>query len=240
MPFLLIHYLLLNRTAIQVKTHAQGVLMKMENGEDVYKIGNRSTKSVSSSRGGSKSPSSNPSIVSLSSSGAYEESTIPNSRTSSPSFEVGGTDNSVSLHKSSGIQNPDPCTNEEYADAIGYINDVVENSLSSSHLLNSFATPSATRNTGFQSILAPVTNSALINNRFYENTASVVNPAENESLHTFLTPVTIRATFVQNEGGVSASPMSPLVEEKDQEMLSLAAKILLDLASPQGSVESKA
>lgn len=214
--------------------------MKIENGEDLYEIGNQSTKSVTSSGVGPESLSSNSSIASLSSSGPHEESSIPNSRTSSPSFEVDATDNSVSLPKSPDIQNPDPCTNEEYAHAISYINDVVENSLSSSHLLNSFATPSATRNTGFQSILAPVTNSALINNRFYGNTASVVNPTENESLHTFLTPVAIRATLVRNEGRVSTSPMSPLVEEKDQEMLSLAAKILLDLASPQGSVESKA
>lgn len=214
--------------------------MKIENGEDLYEIGNQSTKSVTSSGVGPESLSSNSSIASLSSSGPHEESAIPNSRTSSPSFEVDAPDNSVSLPKSPDIQNPDPCTNEEYAHAISYINDVVENSLSSSHLLNSFATPSATRNTGFQSILAPVTNSALINNRFYGNTASVVNPTENESLHTFLTPVAIRATLVRNEGRVSTSPMSPHVEEKDEEMLSLAAKILLDLASPQGSVESTA
>lgn len=212
----------------------------MENGEDVYEIGNRSTKSISSSGVGSNSPSSNSSIASLPSSGAHEQSTIPNSRTSSPSFEVGGTDNPVSLPKSPCIQNPDICTNEEYADAIDYINDVVENSIFSSHLLSSFATPSATSNAGLQSILAPVTNSALINNRFYENTASVVNPTENESLHAFLTPVAIRATLVHNEGGMSTSPKTPLIEKKDEEMLSLAANILLDLASPQGSVESKA
>ena len=211
--------------------------MKIENGEDLYEIGNQSKKSVTSSGVGPESLSSNSSIASLSSSGPHEESAIPNSRTSSPSFEVDATDNSVSLPKSPDIQNPD--LNEEYADAIDYINDVVENSLSSLHLQNSFATPSATRNTGFQSILAPVTNSALINN-FYGNTASIVNPTENESLHTFLTPVAIRATLVRNEGRVSTSPMSPNVEEKDEEMLSLAAKILLDLASPQGSVESNA
>lgn len=214
--------------------------MKMENGEDVYEIGNRSTKSISSSGVGSKSLSSNSSIASLSSYGAHEESTIPSSRTSSPSFEVGGTDNPVSLPKSPDIQNTDPCNNAEYADAIGYINDIVENSLSSSQLLNSFATPSATSNAGLQSILAPVTNSALNNNRFYKNTASVVNPTENESLHAFLTPVAIRATLAYNEGGMSTSPKTPLIEEKDEEMLSLAAQILLDLASPQGSVESKA
>lgn len=216
--------------------------MKMENGEDVYEIVDQSTKSVSSSEVGSKSLSTTSSITSLSSSGTHEESTIPNSRTSSASLEACETDNdnSVPLPKSPDIQNPDFCTNEEYTDAIDYINDVVENSIFSSHLLNSFATPSATSNAGLQSILAPVTNSALINSRFYENTASVVNPTENESLHAFLTPVAIRATLVYNEGGMSTSPMSPPVQEKDEEMLSLAAQILLDLASPQGSVESKA